>query len=126
VSISNLKSILSIIVCAVAVVSCGGSGGGDSQAVVTSQTAGDQASDVPVPDIDNFGVFFSNDFINDNTDDFLNLISSNIGISVEPFNAIPNLFNNAEIPVIYTECGTENAFYSPSDRRIVLCDELTA
>ena len=47
-----------------------------------------------------------------------------VGRAIEPLNRIPNFFNDAEVPVIYGECGFANAFYAPSERTIVLCDEL--
>ena len=55
----------------------------------------------------------------------MELIEQEIGRSVVALNAIPNVFNNMQLPVVYGSCGQANAFYSPADREITLCDELS-
>ena len=41
-----------------------------------------------------------------------------------PINAVSNVFGGVTVAIDYERCGTPNAFYSPGERRIIVCDEL--
>ena len=73
---------------------------------------------------DNFVFQFDQAFIDGSNEDFLNFINTTVGGAVAPLNRIDNVFLNTTIPVIYAACGEANAFYAPTERLIVLCDEL--
>ena len=76
---------------------------------------------------DNFALIFDQAFIDANAEniDFLNFLDTAIGGAIAPFNTIDNVFFNSTIPVLYGACEQANAFYVPTARLIVLCQELT-
>lgn len=118
----------------------GGSGGGvdsndDSDGIVVEpQTGSDAASSddegdatavaPQISSVDNFVFQFSPEFALSNTEEDRETITALLAPSVESINQIDNLFNNITVPVIYQNCGFANAFYSPFERTITLCDEL--
>lgn len=137
------ESVLTATLLLLFTVSCGsgGSGGGEAddddgemmtvvggesmQTSMEVEVPPEQPPTPPMPAVDSFSFIFDDDFRANNTDGFLELLEETIGKSVEPLNTIPNIFNNTQLPVFYGNCGFANAFYSPADREIVLCDELT-
>ena len=74
--------------------------------------------------VNSFRFVFDPDYIAARSEATLASDLAGVGRAIEPLNGIPNFLNNVEVPVIYGECGFANAFYAPSERTIVLCDEL--
>lgn len=115
-------------------VSCGSGGsggnsegngiGGGNQSPVVQPTSGSNPDPTPLPPIDNF-VFTVDPAIGQefgvNYDDY---IQTNIGGAIAPLNTIDNLFRGVQVPVTFQFCDRANAFYSPGQRTITLCDEL--
>lgn len=57
--------------------------------------------------------------------DFASFLQTTFDDALAPLNARPNLLDGRTVPVIYGGCGFVNAFYSPADATVVLCNELT-
>lgn len=89
---------------------------------------GDDEEEVEVVDLsaDNFSFQITPEFSAGVNEGFVTFLQSEVGGSVAPLNRIDNVFQNVTIPVTYGLCGEPNAFYSPTTREIILCDELTA
>ncbi len=113
-AINNILS--ELIVVSLVLVGCGSGGGSGS---------GDSIPVIPVINTENILFSIDSDYIAEASDNNLAVIGSLLGKGAEPMNAIPNIFNNTVIPVIYRNCESINAFYTPAKRDITLCHELT-
>lgn len=127
-TIFGRKHLFAIIALPLLLIGCGGGGGDDDNdepidSVGSVGPGVDQpaSGDDPVP---SFMFQMDQEFVNLSSPEFVAFVESQLGGSVAPFNSVDNLFLNTQLPVIYGSCGVANAFYSPQERLIVICDEL--
>ena len=81
--------------------------------------------ELPPSTLDNFVFQFDQNFIDLTNENVVDFVNANFSGAVAPLNSIDNVFFDTTVPVIYGNCGQANAFYSPDNRFIGLCDELT-